>query len=363
MEAERARAVLARTPGLDRSQLAALLQAADGEPARALAAPVVRRAQLGPATRAALLAPDTAATDADLAWLTPAGVRILLVTDGDYPPLLRQLPDAPAALYLRGSAALLAEPQLAMVGSRNPTAEGRHNAREFAAWFAHAGLIITSGLARGIDAAAHVGALRGGGASIAVCGTGLERVYPPEHGPLAARIAAHGALVSEIPPRSAPRREHFVRRNRIIAGLTLGTLVVQAARGSGALLCAQLAADAGREVLAIPGSIHTPLSRGAHQLIRSGAKLVERAADVLAELRISFPKEQLTTPAPAPEKPAALDKEYEMLLDAVGPEPVTVDSLVARTRLPAESVASMLLILELEGRVVALPRRHYARLP
>jgi DNA processing protein len=160
-----------------------------------------------------------------------------------------------------------------------------------------------------------------------------------------------------------PQREHFVRRNRIIAGLTLGTLVVEAARVSGALATARLAAEAGREVLAIPGSIHSPLARGPHQLIKSGAKLVEEAADVLVELQISFPKEELTAAVPPPEKLPALDKEYEMLLDAVGPEPATVASLVARTRLPAESVASMLLILELEGRVTALPAGRYGRLP
>jgi DNA processing protein len=363
MEATRARAVLARTPELDCTQLAALIEAADGEPARALGARLLRQLQLPAAARSFLLAPDEAATAQDLEWLAATGTHILLCTDRDYPPLLRQLSDAPAVLYVQGSLAALHDPQLAMVGSRNPSLEGRRTAREFAAWFARAGLSVTSGLSRGIEAAAHAGALRGGGLTIAVCGTGLDRIYPPEHGPLAAQIAAHGALVSQLPPRTVPQREHFVRRNRIIAGLSLGTLVVEAARVSGALATARLAAEAGREVLAIPGSIHSPLARGPHQLIKSGAKLVEEAADVLVELQISFPKEELTAATSQCESLPALDKEYEMLLDAVGPEPATVDSLVARTRLPAESVASMLLILELEGRVTALPAGRYGRLP
>jgi DNA processing protein len=363
MEAPRARAVLARTPELDCTQLTALIDAAGGEAARALDARLLRQLPLAPATRSFLTTPDEPAVSADLEWLAAQEIHILLCTDRDYPQLLRQIHAAPAVLYVQGSLAALNEPQLAMVGSRNPSAEGRRTAREFAAWFGRAGLTVTSGLARGIDAAAHAGALRCGGRTLAVCGTGLDRVYPPEHAGLAQRIAVHGALVSQIPPRTVPRREHFLRRNRIIAGLALGTLVVEAARSSGALATAHLAADAGREVLAIPGSIHSPLSRGPHQLIKGGAKLVEDAADVLAELQISFPKEQLTAAVSTAEKPAALDKEYEMLLDALGPEAATVDTLVARTRLPAESVASMLLILELEGRVTALPAGRYGRVP
>jgi len=196
-----------------------------------------------------------------------------------------------------------------------------------------------------------------------VCGTGLDRVYPQQHEGLAARIRVRGALVSEFPPRTAPLRQHFPRRNRIISGLALGTLVVEAARHSGSLITARLAGESGREVFAIPGSIHSPLSRGCHQLLRDGAKLVEEAADVLAELRISVPKETLTTaPGHLPRQPV-LDKEYEMLLDALGFEPATIDVLVARTHLAPESVASMLLILELQGRVAALPGGRYGRLP
>jgi DNA processing protein len=310
-----------------------------------------------------LAAPDEGAIEADLAFLAESGARILLFTDPEYPALLRETSGAPAVLYVLGSLAALASPQLAMVGSRSPTPAGRATAREFAAYFVRAGLTVTSGLAFGIDAASHEGALAGGGLTVAVLGSGLDRIYPAEHAALARRICANGALVSEFPLRTAPLRANFPRRNRIISGLSLGTLVVEAARQSGSLITARLAADAGREVFAIPGSIHSPVSHGCHQLIKAGAKLVEDAADVLTELRISVPKEQLTERANEADELPALDKEYEMLLDALGFEPASIDTLVARTQLPSESVASMLLILELGGRVAALPGGRYGRLP
>jgi len=363
METSRARAVLARTPALDAGQLQELLAAAGGDPERALGARVTQRVELPAAAQQFLAAPDEAAIEADLAWLGASGARIVLSCDVDYPPLLRQDAGAPAALYVQGSVAALSSAQLAMVGSRSPTPAGRATAREFASWFARAGLTVTSGLAAGIDAASHEGALAGGGETVAVYATGLDRVYPAEHAALAERIRAQGALVSEFPPRTPPLRRHFPRRNRIIARLSLGTLVVEAARYSGSLITARLATEAGREVFAIPGSIHSPLSRGCHQLIKSGAKLVEEAADVLSELRFCVPKERVSSPPDEAPAPRALDKEYEMLLDALGFEPATVDVLVARTHLPGESVASMLLILELEGRVAALPGGRYGRLP
>jgi DNA processing protein len=363
MEASRARAVLARTPALNAAHLQALIDAAGGEPQRALAPALPGSLDLPPAARAFLVSPDESAIDADLAWLEASGAAIVLYSDAEYPPLLRQISGPPAALYVLGSVAVLASAQLAMVGSRSPTPSGRTTAREFAAWFARAGLTVTSGLAVGIDAASHEGALAGGGETVAVCGTGLDRLYPAGHAALAERICACGALVSEFPPRTAPLRQHFPRRNRIISGLSLGTLVVEAARHSGSLITARLAGEAGREVFAIPGSIHSPLSRGCHQLIKQGAKLVEEAADVISELHISVPKERLSAPPSLPAQRLALDKEYEMLLDALGFEPATVDTLVARTQLRSESVASMLLILELEGRVTALPGGRYGRLP
>jgi DNA processing protein len=363
METNRARAVLARTPALPARQLLSLLEAAGGDPERALGARVTQQLELTTAAQEFLAFPDEAAVDADLAWLSSSGARILLACDAEYPPLLRQMPGAPAALYVEGSIAALASPQIAMVGSRSPSAAGRATAREFAAFFARAGLTVTSGLALGIDAASHEGALAGGGQTVAVYATGLDRVYPAEHTRLAQRVRAGGALVSEFPPRTPPLRTHFPRRNRIIAGLALGTLVVEAARYSGSLTTARHAIDAGREVFAIPGSIHSPLSRGCHQLIKYGAKLVEEGADVLSELPFSLSKEAVTTARDEPQKPPELDKEYEMLLDALGFEPATIDVLVARTRLPGESVASMLLILELEGRVATLPGGRYGRLP
>ncbi len=363
METVRARAVLARTPALSCADLTTLLAAAGGEPQRALEVRVVRAAQLSPAAREFITAPAESAVAADLSWLGRSGAHILLCTDPEYPPLLRQIAAPPAALYVLGSAAALSSPQLAMVGSRSPTPAGRATAHEFAAWFVRAGLTVTSGLAVGIDAASHEGALAGGGQTVAVCGTGLDQVYPPEHQGLAQRIAAHGALVSEFPPGTGPARANFPRRNRIISGLSVGTLVVEAARFSGSLITARLAVESGREVFAIPGSIHSALSRGCHQLIKQGAKLVEEAADVLSELQISLPKEPLTAQSAAASKPRVLDKEYEMLLDALGFEPATIDTLVARTQLPGESVASMLLILELEGRVTSLPGGRYGRIP
>ena len=363
MDTSRARAVLARTPALDARRLRELLGAAGGEPERALTPQVARQVELPPATRQFLAAVDITAIEADLAWLAANGARIVLATDPDYPSRLQQCPGAPAALYVQGAVEALSAAQLAMVGSRSPTAAGRATALEFAAWFARAGLTVTSGLAVGIDAASHEGALAGGGATIAVFATGLDRVYPAEHTALAQRIRASGALVSEFPPRTPPLRGHFPRRNRIIAGLSLGTLVVEAARYSGSLITARLAGEYGREVFAIPGSIHSPLARGCHQLIKTGAKLVEEAADVLTELQFPVRKEQVTSQQPEPRTAPELDKEYEMLLDALGFEPATIDVLVARTHLPGESVASMLLILELEGRVAALPGGRYGRTP
>jgi DNA processing protein len=363
MEAVRARALLGRTPGLNTTQLQALIAEAGGAAERLGGARIAGAVDLPHAARAFLTSPDEAALEYDIDWLESSGARILLYTDADYPPLLREIGSPPAVLYVLGSLDALLSPQLAMVGSRNPTPAGRASAREFAAWFARAGITVTSGLAFGIDAASHEGALAGGGPTVAVLGSGLDRIYPAEHAALATRIAHTGALVSEFPPRTAPLRPHFPRRNRIIAGLSLGTLVVEAARKSGSLITARQALDAGREVFAIPGSIHSPVSRGCHQLIKSGAKLVEEAADVLTELKISFPKEELTAPPGAPADAAALDNEYEMLLDAVGFEGATVDTLVARTGLPSESVASMLLILELGGHVTALPGGRYGRIP
>ena len=309
-----------------------------------------------------LLEPDLALIAADEAWLDAAGATLLPATSPDYPPLLALLPDAPAVLYVRGDVSVLAEPQIAMVGSRNPTAGGRDTARAFAAKFARAGLGVTSGLALGIDTASHEGALSAGGVTTAVLGCGLDICYPVQNRDLAERIVAAGALITEFPPGTAARPPHFPRRNRIIAGLAAGTLVVEAACRSGSLITARLAGVAGREVFALPGSIHNEMVRGCHELIRQGAKLVECVEDVLCELKISL-ADQIARPAPsAPPDGPVLDKAYKILLDALAFEPAGVDSLIERTGLNSESIASMLLILELDGHVAPHPGGRYSRL-
>lgn len=360
-------ALAARTPGLDAGRLQAIagrcadLEWLERPDAGALAA-------LGLTTSAIawLESPDAARIDMDLRWLESSGCALLACTDPGYPELLRLSPDAPAVLFVRGNVRALLEPQIAMVGSRNPTAGGRATAREFAASFARIGLTVTSGLALGIDAACHEGALAGGGETIAVLGCGLDTVYPKENSALADCVAASGAVVSEFPPGTPALREHFPQRNRIIAGLAHGTLVVEAAQRSGSLITARLAGAAGREVFALPGSIHNPLARGCHELIRQGAKLVERVEDVLVELKISLSSQPLADPPQAssgtPEAAPVLDKAYKILLDALAFEPASVDSLIERTGLNSESIASMLLILELDGHVAPHPGGRYSRM-
>jgi DNA processing protein len=356
MDSLRTLALLARTPSLKAEHLEALVAATGSlEAAASIGANVVPGVHLPPAARAFLASPDEAAIDADARWIEANSATLIPCTSPDYPELLSNTKRAPALLYVLGNASALHTPQLAIVGSRSPTASGRETAREFAEFFSRAGITITSGLALGIDSASHEGALKGHGITLAVCGTGLDRVYPRRNAKLAAAIRERGALVSEFPPRTGPLAEHFPQRNRIISGLSFGTLVVEAARASGSLITAQHALDQGREVFAIPGSIHSPLSRGCHKLIREGAKLVESAADVLSEVLNFLQPPALAQTRARPDAVAgmgvALDKEYEILLDALGFEPAGIDVLVARTGLPSESVASMLLILELQGHV------------
>jgi len=310
--------------------------------------------------------PDEALIASDLRWLAHADCTVLPCFAPAYPPLLRAAPNAPPVLYVRGAAGALAEPQVAMVGSRSATAGGLATARRFAANFARMGLGITSGLALGIDAASHEGALDAGGLTIAVLGHGLDTVYPRQHRALATRITANGALVSEFPPGTPPLPANFPQRNRIIAGLAHGTVVVEAAQDSGSLITARLAGSAGREVFAVPGSILNPMVRGCHELIRQGAKLIEGVDDVLMELKISLSTQLLADAAASSAdtgKPGgALDKEYKILLDALAFEPASVDSLIERTGMNSESIASMLLILELEGHVAPHPGGRYSRM-
>ncbi|WP_459872974.1 DNA-processing protein DprA [Endothiovibrio diazotrophicus] len=312
--------------------------------------------------------PDPSLIEPDLAWLAEEGNHLVTLNDPAYPALLREIADAPALLYLRGDPAMLGELQLAVVGSRTPTAGGRRAAYDFARHLGGAGLVITSGLALGVDAAAHEGALDGGGRTVAVVGTGLDRVYPARHRELAHRIAERGALVSEFPVGVGPRPEHFPRRNRIISGLSLGTLVVEAAVRSGSLITARLAAEQGREVFAIPGSIHNPLARGCHGLIRQGAKLVEQASDILEELGqlagVALAVGAEGAAAGGPETGGGeRDGEYGRLLDCLGFDPLSMDRLVACSGLTAEAVSSMLLVLELDGQVESLPGGTYFRTP
>ncbi len=324
---------------------------------------------------AAAIARAREEAELDLAWLETAQVALITCVDANYPPLLRRIGGAPLLLFVRGDTDALWLPQLAIVGSRQGTAGGLATARDFAATLVARGFAVTSGLAAGIDAAAHQGALDAQGRTIGVLGTGLDRIYPARHADLArAMIAAKGALVSEFPPRTPARRENFPRRNRIISGLSLGTLVVEASLGSGSLITARIAVDQGREVFAIPGSIHNPLAKGCHQLIRDGAKLVETAQEVIDELApmlrelrdTSLPVQQSALSSthagrPAPTRIGSEDVEYTALRQALGYDPVTLDTLVQRTGLTVPVLSSMLLRMELEGEVVANPGGTYSR--
>jgi DNA processing protein len=314
----------------------------------------------------ALQHPDTAAVMRDLEWQDKPGNRIMTCHEPDYPALLLQIASPPPLLYIHGHSDILSEPLLAMVGSRNPSVIGAQTATDFARHLSAAGLVISSGLALGIDAACHQGALDADAPTVAVMGTGLDRVYPARHRDLARQIAEQGALVSEFPIGTAPRAENFPRRNRIISGLSLGTLVVEAAIRSGSLITARYAGDQGREVFAIPGSIHNPLARGCHHLIRQGAKLVETAQDVIDELGMlansCYPPDQTTVNAEAADEPLKLDPEYQQLIDFIGFDNTSIDQLVCRSGLTPAEVSSMLLQLEMSGYIASSHGGTYNRL-
>ena len=357
---------LTRAPDLDISTLPralAMLRHARG----VVEASDASRADAGlsPAARGFLSSKQAALSSLERAWLDNPHHHVVPFTDPRYPALLRKSERHPIALYVAGNPAVLNDPQLAIVGSRNPTPQGQETAHEFSEYLAGRGLAITSGLALGVDSAAHRGALKVQGITLAVLGSGVDVIYPRSNLPLAGEIQQQGALISGFPLGTAPRPQHFPQRNGIIAGLSLGTLVVEAARRSGSLITARLAANQGREVFAIPGSIHNPLSRGCHELIRQGAKLTETAHDILSELNFSA---FFSLVAGAPRVPAAaansasgMDKEHKILLDALGFDPADLDVLVARTGFRAEAVSSMMLILELEGHVQAAPGGRYSR--
>lgn len=306
--------------------------------------------------------PDWARVEDDLAWLSQPDRHAITLHDPRYPILLKNIPDPPGILFVHGDPDLLSQWQIALVGSRNPTASGRDTAFDFARFLAEGGLTITSGLALGIDAAAHKGALAVQGKTVAVLGTGLDRVYPAKHREMAHEIASTGALVSEFPLGTAPRAENFPRRNRIISGLSLGTLVVEAALRSGSLITARMAMEQGREVFAIPGSIHNPLVKGCHRLIREGAKLVETANDIVEELGALAGVETTTTrSSPLTDNKLEIDGDYQLLFEVLGYDPIEIDVLIERCGLTAEAVSSMLLLLELQGQVESLPGGRYVR--
>lgn len=324
----------------------------------------------------ALKHPDPEAMARCLDWLAHDDHHLVTREDALFPPLLRQIPDPPAALFVHGNPECLVRPQIAIVGSRNATPGGLRHARSFAATLAGSGFVITSGLAAGIDGAAHQGCLDAGCETIAVTGTGLDQVYPARHHDLALDICRKGALVSIFPPGTEPLAGNFPARNRIISGMSLGTLVIEAGLRSGSLITARLASEQGREVFAVPGSVHNPHSRGCHRLIRDGARLVETAEEVAAELgplarelaseigallapepiNLHSPLDE-STPAPHMEG----DPEYKRLLDAIGYDPTPVDEIIQRSQLQPAAVSSMLLMLELDGQVSAHAGGRYSR--
>lgn len=323
---------------------------------------------VSPVARQSLQSPPWSGVEGDRSWLEGAGHHVVTLADPRYPQRLAEIADPPPVLFVSGSLGILAQPQLAIVGSRNPTAAGRDIAGSFSRAFASTGLVVTSGLALGIDAAAHRGALDGGGHTIAVMGSGAGLVYPHQHRTLAREAAAHGAVVTEFGVGTPPRAQNFPRRNRVISGLSLGVLVVEAARKSGSLTTARCALEQGREVFAIPGSIHNPLAKGCHSLIRAGAKLVETVEDVLEEIAHQCEVQPTTAPEntwnfdiASGGNPIGLDEDYALLLDSMAYDRVTVDTLVGRTGLTAEVVSSMLLILELKGLVAPEPGGFYSR--
>lgn len=294
----------------------------------------------------------------DRARVARAGVRVIVWGDADYPARLQEIASAPPVLYLRG-ALEAEEPAIAIVGARHATAYGETVARELAAELSRRGLTVVSGLARGIDAAAHRGALEAGGRTLAVLGSGLDHIYPPEHAGLAAEVAAHGALLSEFPLGTAPLRLHFPRRNRIISGLSLGVIVVEAGVGSGALITAHHALEQGREVFAVPGRVHARYSEGCNRLIKAGAKLVETWEDVLSELAPQLRGRAPQRPAAPP--PPALTAAERRVFDLLAEGPLHIDALIVRADLAGGRVASALVGLEMKGLVRQLAGKVFER--
>ncbi len=304
----------------------------------------------------------------ELDWCKQEHHHVVSIFDDAYPLLLRELNDAPTLLFVKGDIDLLSLPQLAIVGSRNPTNIGKQVAFEFSRYLSQCGLVISSGLAQGIDGQSHKGALSNG-KTIAVCATGLDRVYPAKHHQLAQQIAQQGALVSEFLPGTELHKAFFPRRNRLISGLSIGTLVVEASVRSGSLITAQYALEQGREVFAIPGSIHNPMAKGCHKLIQQGAKLVEKADDILEELQSHLQHLTLALKSETDRKVSLLQKmdmsklddDYKDLLEVISYNPISIDELIGNSSFKADQISSMLLILELEGFVSNAGSGRYTR--
>ncbi|MEM7053843.1 MAG: DNA-processing protein DprA [Pseudomonadota bacterium] len=363
-------------PGLGAGTLDRLeLQPEDWPDLPARTAPELKQLGLNTAIVRALHNPAPDRLQACLDWLAIPGHHVLTITDPLYPPLLRRIDDAPLLLFVNGDVEVLVRPQLAIVGSRNVTAGGREHAREFAYTLSRAGFVITSGLALGVDGAAHKAAIEAGGLTVAVGGTGPDQVYPARHRDLAHRIVDNGAVISSFAPGVGPRPSHFPARNRIISGMSLGVLVVEAGEQSGSLITARLAGEQGREVFAIPGSIRNPMARGCHRLIRQGAKLVETPQEVVEELqplsqeladslislidRPSSAQAESSLCEPPNAQPG--DRQVQRLLEAVGFDPTPIDDIIERSQMPTQAVSSMLLMLELEGQVNAHAGGRYSR--
>jgi DNA processing protein len=308
--------------------------------------------------------PDESKVSPTLAWLSTAQNHLITLADSIYPAALLEIANPPAILYAKGNLDCLALPCIAMVGSRNATPQGEKNAEDFANNLSRQGLCIVSGMALGIDGAAHRGALKDNGATIAVVGTGLDIVYPAKHRGLAHQIVSEGLMISEFPLGTPSKASHFPRRNRIISGLSLGCLVVEANLDSGSLITARLAVEQGREVFAIPGSIHSPVAKGCHQLIKQGAKLVESTEDILSELRPLLPHQPLVATDPIGSLPkwANASPQANTVLDSMGFDPIHFDTLLALTGLTVSALSTMLTVLELDGKVSPLQGGQFQRL-
>jgi DNA processing protein len=337
----------------------------------------LKRAGLSQATIQAIKNPDTALLDRDTTWLSEPNHHLVTRECETFPPLLRDIPSPPAALYVDGDPDILWQPQVAVIGSRNPTAGGRDNARDFAGELARRGMCVTSGLAAGIDSVSHAAALEAEGSTVAVLGTGVDLVYPESSRKLAGEIRRKGVLVSEFPPGTAANRAHFPSRNRIISGLSMGVLVIEAGLRSGTLITARMAGNQGRDVFALPGSIHNPMAKGCHRLIRDGARLVETVDEIMQELaplagqlagalqkQIEAPPRQaapelLENPPEGPN--LEQDPDYRALWSCLGHDPKPIDLIIEQSGLTARAVSAMLLLLELRGKVEAHPGGRFSR--